>query len=485
MSNVNNKERLIYLAKEFDVFTVEEAKAIEESANDKNNIIHYEFIRGLSNDIIAIKKITLEDKRKPTVKISVSAKIFTNMILADPTVNKTNLQWMLNTFKRLIKDERIPDAIRFSEEDLTVAKEYLILFEKNKRKHKFIEWCNTNEHRKWLNHHKDETNLKWEDLKYNASNINQYRSLSQLFDAVDPFMEREASNLERQMNNFVNLGQAIIPYRDRKWTIFIPLTTDANCVMNNFAGWCTTKPGNSMFDSYTKNSKKPNGKNSNIYIIINNKLFTGESKECYQIHFETRQIKDRTNGSNVNIYEPILSTSEGVSEFFHAELDSMARQLKTIDNNLYLDFLIQFGFTESLFDFLDADIPMLKLQNRVVPKLPDISKFKNLDSLLLMKLDMHELHPSIGNLTKLELLSISGNKIKSLPKEIGKLKNLDFMNLIGNPIENIPDEIAELDKTRGGSLFRITVSEKDIGESNYKKLKKLLPSTHIVDGQNN
>lgn len=483
MGNINNTDRLIFLAKQFEVFTAEDAVAYEELAlnNRKNSAIIYEFVRGLKDDIIAVKTITLEDKRKPTVKIMVGAKVFTNMIMADPTEQKANLQWMLNTFKRLIKEGKISEAIRFAEEDLTVAKHYLTLFEQNKRKLKFINWCNVTEHRKWVNHNKDLKESDWELLKYNPSDINQYRTLSQLFDAVDPFMEREPSNLERQMNNFVNLGQALIPYRDRKWTIFIPLTTDANCVMNNFAGWCTTKPGNSMFDSYTKNNKKPNGKYSNIYVIINNKLFTGESKECYQIHFETKQLKDRTNGSNVNIYEPVLSTSEGVSEYFHAELDAMARQLKSIDNNVYLDYLIQFGFTESLFDFLDAKIPVLRLQNRVIPRLPDISKFKNLDSLLLMKLEMHELHPSIGELSKVELLSISSNKIKALPKEIGKMKNLAFLNIKGNPIEVIPDEIAELDRSRGGSLFRISVNVKDIGEANYKKLKKLLPSVHVVE----
>lgn len=484
MAQINNKDRLIYLVKEFDVFDSNEAKEIEELSIEqkRNDMVHYEFIRGHNKEILAIKKISLEDnkKTKPVIKILVGEKVFTNMILADPTEQKANLQWMLNTFRRFIKDEKISEAIRFAEEDLNMAKEYLTLFEGNKRKVKFIDWCKQTEYRKWKNHNKDLKDSDWKELDYNPSDINQYRSLSQLFDAVDPFIERESSNLERAMRRFVDLGEAVIPFKDRKWTVYIPLTTDANCVMNNFAGWCTTKPGNSMFNSYT-NSKKPNGQKSNIYVIINNKLFTGESQECYQIHFESRQIKGRENSQNVNLYDPVLSTSEGISEYFHTELDEMARQLKTIDNNLYLDYLIQFGFTESLFDFLDAKIPVLKLQNRAVPKLPDISKFQELDSLLLMKVELHELHPSIGNLSKLELLSLSHNKIKALPKEIGKLKKLDFLNLKGNPIENIPDEIAELDKTRGGSLYRISVSVKDIGEANLKKLKKLLPSVHIAE----
>lgn len=92
---------------------------------------------------------------------------------------------------------------------------------------------------------------------------------------------------------------------------------------------------------------------------------------------------------------------------------------------------------------------------------------------------MHELHPSIGLLTNLELLSLSDNKISKLPKEIGNLKKLDFFNLKGNPITDFPDEISQLDRSNGGSLFRLSVDKKDIGEVNYQKLKLLLPNATI------
>jgi Leucine-rich repeat (LRR) protein len=92
---------------------------------------------------------------------------------------------------------------------------------------------------------------------------------------------------------------------------------------------------------------------------------------------------------------------------------------------------------------------------------------------------MHELHPSIGKLTNLEMLVLTENKIKELPKEIGNLKNLTFLNIIGNPIKDIPTEISYLDKSRGGSLHRIAVKEEDIGRENYQKLKELLPTTLI------
>ena len=137
------------------------------------------------------------------------------------------------------------------------ANVYLILFEDNKRKRKFKELCESSYS---LKHVSDPTN------------INQYKSLSQLFDAVDPFIEREPSAVERTMNKFVDSGQALIPVKDRKFTLYIPKTTAASVIFSKFANWCTAREGNGMFNSYTQNNKKPNGKNSDIYIIINNKF---------------------------------------------------------------------------------------------------------------------------------------------------------------------------------------------------------------------
>jgi hypothetical protein len=38
------------------------------------------------------------------------------------------------------------------------------------------------------------------------SNINQYKSLSQLFDAIDPFITKEPSAVARTLDKFVELG---------------------------------------------------------------------------------------------------------------------------------------------------------------------------------------------------------------------------------------------------------------------------------------
>jgi hypothetical protein len=473
MKETSVTDRLTYLAEEFDIFECSsdniEMSPVENKLQELQ-IDGFESVVVPTNDgkIIAILSTRTNKKKRILKKISICSEVFADMISADPTDNKIYLQWMLTVFTRFLKtggEANISAAIRFVNEDLPQANVYLTLFEDNKRKKKFRDLC-----------------LSSYALKHidDPTNINQYKSLSQLFDAVDPFVEKEPSAVERTMEKFVESGQALIPVKDRKFTLFIPKTTAANVIFDKFANWCTAKEGNGMFKSYTTGHKKPNGENSDIYIIINNKFFYGESEELYQIHFETNQLKDRKNSSNVSIFENVLMESEGLTNFFYEELMTIAKSFKKgIENNKYLDFLIQFGFTESLFEMFEVDSPSIKITKREIPKLPDMSRFTEIDQLIIIDANLVELHPSVGNLTKLQMLSLTNNRLKSLPPEIGQLKNLNFINITGNPIKDIPSEITYLDKSNGGSLFRLAVDEKDIGAENYQKLKRLLPQTLI------
>jgi len=470
MKEKNITDRLAFLAELFDIFECEEqegkkgleAKLAELSADGYAPLP----VKNTGGDTIAIISEKQNDKARTLKKISVCSEVFGSMILADPTDNKIYLQWMLNLFSRLVKEvKHVESAVRLVDEDLPQANKYLTLFEENKRKKKFKQLCKGSYSLMGIT---------------DPTDINQYKSLSQLFDSVDPFIEKDASAIERTMQRFVEIGQALIPVKDRKFTLFIPRSTEANVIFEDFANWCTARKGNGMFNSYTNGHKKPNGKNSDIYIIINNEFFEGKSKEIYQIHFETNQLKDNRNGQNVSIFEDVISKSEGISNFFYTELMSMAKHhSKGLENNRYLDYLIQFGFAESLFELLDEGTPSIRFMTREIPRLPDLSKFQSLDQLIITNAKMVELHPSIGKLTNLEMLVLTENKIKMLPKEIGMLKNLQFLNLNGNPIQDIPSEIAYLDKSNGGSLHRIGVKIEDIGEENYRKLKELLPTTFI------
>jgi len=470
MKETNITDRLTYLAEQFDVFEIDgdgspvekKIKSLEEDGYTVSPVITGE------GEVIALCSIKTNEKNRVLKKVSVSLNVFSNIISADPSDNKMYIQWMLNVFTRLIKigdKESILSGKRFVCEDLPQAKTYLVLFEDNKRKKKFKDLCLSSY---ILKHISDPTN------------INQYKSLSQLFDAIDPFIEREPSAIERTMNKFVEAGQAEIPVKDRNFTLFIPKTTSANVIFGKFANWCTAIEGNGRFNSYTKNYKKPNGKDSNIYIIINNDFFKGESKELYQIHFETEQIKDRTNGQNINLFDAVIKNSEAIDNFFYEELIEMAKGFKKgVKENIYLNYLVKFGHSESLFELILEDAPFINLQDMTIPRLPDLSRFKNVDELTLLNCKITELHWSVGNLDKLELMILTNNRLKSLPKEIARLKNLVFLNIIGNNINQIPDEIAELDKSNGGSLHRLSVRREEIGDENYKKLRRLLPETLI------
>jgi hypothetical protein len=471
MKKNNITDRLTFLAELFDIFECEsedntqlEAKLAGLSADGYVPLP----INNNDGGIIAIISEKQNGKDRTLKKISICSEVFGSMIMADPTENKIYLQWMLNLFSRLVKDTKQTSkdaAIRLVQEDLPQANKYLTLFEENKRKKKFKELCKGSYSLKGIT---------------DPTDINQYKSLSQLFDSVDPFIEKDASAIERTMQRFVEIGQAVVPVKDRRFTLFIPRSTEASVIFEDFANWCTARKGNGMFNSYTTGHKKPNGKNSDIYIIINNEFFEGKSKEIYQIHFETNQLKDSRNGQNVSIFEDVISKSEGISNFFYEELITMAKHhSKGLENNRYLDYLIQFGFAESLFELLDEGTPSIRFMTREIPKLPDLSKFQSLDQLIITNAKMVELHPSIGKLTNLEMLVLTDNRIKELPKEIGALKNLQFLNLNGNPIKDIPSEITYLDKSNGGSLHRVGVKIEDIGEENYHKLKQLLPTTFI------
>lgn len=475
MKERNVTDRLTYLAEIFDVFESNTGEKIENKRKELEadgyscKVIGTEgkFIKDTNTYAILSSKVN--SKERVLKKVSVSSEVFTNMIIADPTENKMYVQWMLNLYAGLIKSDKkdgVASALRLVREDLPQAKEYLILFEGNKRKKKFSELCKGSYILKGIS---------------DPTDINQYKSLAQLFDAVDPFIEKEPSAVEKLLYKFVDAGQALIPVHDRKFTLYIPKTTDASVVFEKFANWCTAKAGNSMFKSYTTDNKKPNGKNSDIYIIVNNKFFTGESEELYQIHFETNQIKDRHNDhSNVSIFENVINKSDGLSNFFYEELMTMAKQNKRgVDKNCYLDALIKFGFAEALFDMLDERTPVIRFMNREIPKIPDLTRFKYLDMLVITDAKLVELHPSIGKMCNLDMLVLTNNNLRALPKEIGLLKKVTFINIVGNPIKEIPTDIKYLDRSNGGSLYRIGVKREEIGEENYQKLKELLPTTEM------
>jgi hypothetical protein len=461
-NKVHTENRLNFLKDSFGIFD-----------SDKHSFKTKQFIKNGFGDVIEVTNdddlvLALIAIKKSNIKICICDKVFDLMVQSDPSSNNIYTQWMLNVFSKLLKQnnsESINSAIRFVNEDLPLAKEYLKIFDTNKRKVKFNELCKNSFILKGISNPKD---------------INQYKSLGQLYDAVDPFIEKDSSEMEKLLYKFVDSGLAEIPVRDRKFTLFIPKTRDANVLFNKFTNWCTAKPDNGMFTSYT-NNKTPSNKKSQIFIIIKNEFFDGilNDDTLHQIHFETNQIKCRKNLFNVDIFEKIILQSDGLSNYFYEILLKMAKQINSTENNNYLDYLIQFGFSDALFEFYDSNVDIIRLKNKRLSKLPDISKFKNLEILEIDDCGLTELHPSISYLKNLEILILPNNKLNTLPSELGDLKKLKFINLINNKVKTIFENVKNLDKLNGGSLHRILITRNDIGELNYNKLIKLLPNTLV------
>jgi Leucine-rich repeat (LRR) protein len=457
--------RLQFLKHRFNIF--------DSFDNELTNDDSITLIKNYSSEIISfikkneIKKIRKDGSEKIKIKktIHISNALFKTMVDSDPSNKKVYTQWMLTVFNRLLNDNSThSDAIRFVEEDLPLASEYLFIFEQNKRKKLF----------KKINSY---TLKNISDV----TNINQYKSLSQLYDAVDPFIERDSSNLEKMINNFANLGEAEILVNDRNFLVIMPKTLAVNVLFDKFTSWCTSKPNNGMFKHYTqsKNYLKPDGSNSEIYIVIDKRFLKFNELEdnfLYQIHFESGQVKNRKQNNKSDFYNDVLVKSEGVSNLIYEKLMELSALIGSSNNNLYLDYLIKFGWSDALFDLMQDYTPYIRVFGTRVKRLPDLTRFKNLLSLIITKSGLIELDSSIGNCKNLNEIILRDNKLTELPSEISNLKNLVFLNILGNKLTKIPDSIKYLDKTNGGKLHRMCVDKKDIGDENYNKLRQLLPS---------
>lgn len=457
--------RLQFLKDKFNIFDSFD----DELVNDDS----ISLIKNYSNEVISfiekteVKKIKKDgtEKIKIRKKIHISDVLFKTMVNADPSSKKVYTQWMLTVFNRLLNDTSThSDAIRFVEEDLPLANEYLLIFEQNKKK-KIFKKINSYT----LKHISDVTN------------INQYKSLSQLYDAVDPFIERDSTNLENMIHKFANVGEAEILVNDRNFLVITPKTLAVNVLFDKFTSWCTSKPNNGMFKHYTqsKNYLKPDGSNSEIYIIIDKRFFKLNELEdnyLYQIHFESNQVKNRKQNNKSDFYNDVLIRSEGVSNLIYEKLMEMSKMIGSSTNNVYLNHLINFGWSDALFDLMQDYTPYIRVFKTRVKKLPDLTRFKNLLSLIVTKSGLVELTSSIGNCKNINEIILRDNNLTELPSELGSLKNLVFLNILGNKIQVIPDEIKYLDKTNGGRLHRVCVDKRELGDANYNKLRQLLPS---------
>lgn len=466
-------KRIEFLAKKFDVFTDDELGEMNFYSPEEFNEGDVNLVSGVddSNNCIPYAVYNWDPKKYKKFgvlivgKVRVYENVFINIVQSDPTQHKEYVQWMLTTFVRLIKNGDSDSAKRFVNEDLGVASNYLEIFHAERHKPKFKELCSNN--------------LAFKDVK-TPSDINQYRDLSQLFDAVDPYIVKNSSKLEKDIRVFTKLGHGKIEYEDRKVIVFTPKTIKGSRLFAKFTRWCTTGRVET-FNSYVK-KKTSKGYDSKLYIIIPKTYLLNNSEktdDLYQLHFETGQFMDKSDRSLPNLAF-LIKDNNGLRNYFYDLLVSFAISAYNDSKvDKYIKGLEKFGFYETQIDILPDYIEDFRCYNKRLTSIDNIVKFKRITTIFIRKCGLKSLPQNIGMLQHLGVLSIPDNEITEIPNSIGKLRNLTIINISGNNLIDIPESISELDSSNGGSLEYFSYSKNSISDKLLLKIKRLLPNAVI------
>jgi Leucine-rich repeat (LRR) protein len=294
-----------------------------------------------------------------------------------------------------------------------------------------------------------------------------------LYDNVKDFtLEKEKATKEDRKEaskTFIFPGSDLI-YDGPNWAVTKVSDTgqsgkDAACFFGGFnqeTRWCTSAPGLSWFDRYIKDGP--------LYQVFKKggdvAEKTGLPKERFQFHFPSNQYMD-IHDRQIDLIKFLMENPE-LKELFKPEFaKGLTNQTGTAVSVEYprdsaSKYIALYGFDEFFenlpknlerFDFTvsnnrygnDIDTSNFAL------KLPDtIGRFTDLHSLHLDGV-VSEIPDSIGNLKKLEFLSLPNNKnLKSVPASIANIPGLMVLNLKGsNPNVEIPEEVVKMSEENG------------------------------------
>tara|TARA_R110001632_G_scaffold35284_1_gene89091 strand:- start:1862 stop:3520 length:1659 start_codon:yes stop_codon:yes gene_type:complete len=435
----------------------------------------------------------LYTSKKGKTSVKLSEEIFNDITEADPTRNKAYVSWMISVFLRHISEEDIDQAVRFLTEDLPEATEFLEVFDRVKKKKVFKTGAPNRP-----------------NAPSDVSDISQYNDLAHLYSIVSPFVGEDdgddedmtpGKKLWNKLKKYIDLGHARLAYRDNDVLVYIPDTIEASCdPLGNLASWCTRREGNSYFDSYRNNNRKPNGDPSDLYVVIPKTMFegdpTGDDFYPLQLHFETGQLHNKNN-SNIGDegLRKLINKFPGFKTYFTQELGALAaddvkegdglmksryieylnkfggsakdvisddvyqqgvknirklasEQQVPLQQNKYLKWLMENTDGVQITDYLDTTTETLDFSNMNLGAMPDLSKFTQLRRLTLNNCGVNELPPVkfIPTPNKISVFSFANNNIKKapLPGYSEVLPSCFLFNLDDNPLSYI--DVTELEK---------------------------------------
>ena len=492
----------------------------ERPAGGIKKRVQIEPIQG--HDGVDIGYIVTSKKGKESIKVT--EEVFEEIVDADPTGNKSFVQWMLGVFGRHLKDGDMDQAVRFLSEDLPEANEYLEVFDRVRKKKVFKTGAPNRP-----------------NAPQNVTDINQYKDLAHLYSIVSPFIggdeeddDSGVSPIWKKMKKYIDLGHARMVYRDNDVLVYIPDTIEASCdPLGNLASWCTRREGNSYFKSYRENNRKPDGSVSDLYVIMPKETFDGDDlggKYPLQFHFETGQLHDKNNSSidRDNGLNDTLAKYGGLKNFFKSELGALAtadiqqgsglmdskylkylnkfggtaqevisdevykegvesirklaaEQSGALQNNRYLTWLMENTDGVTITDYLDKSMEILDFSNMNIRELPDLSEFKNSTRISANDCGLIKLPPADYLPNDLEILTMTGNQIKEVPLNgYEKLKKCFVMNFGKNPITKI--NVKVLEKLVRESLARFVLADVDLDKLSPANKKTYEKFESDVDG---
>jgi len=300
-------------------------------------------------------------------------------------------------------------------------------------------------------------------------------SPSELFDLVKDFSLEKTkatkSEKETAKKTYEHPGGKVA-FRGPNWTVIKiegtgELQKDAACFYGGSheydkgeSRWCTSSPGMSYWKNYL--SRGP------LYVILPNESsdvgkVSGLPVERYQFQFPDAQFMDR-HDRQIDLVGMLNGKLSEVKEYFKPEFakglmkSNENKAVITYPDSASGKFVALYGF-EELFNSFPESLESLVIENKsrdnVALDVPSsIGKFKNLTTLMLQNI-VRTLPEEIGQLTKLDFLSLPDNKeLKELPNSIVNLDNMTFINLRGsNPDIKIPEGITEKYEDLGGGFW--------------------------------
>jgi len=388
----------------------------------------------LENSRYDILKKTLTEPRKKDDKV-IPAKMtpqeFDKIVLADPTTRRagdeikkagTYVNWLVKQFLSLVPDDE--------QEGTPQYKSAL-----KRKKDLFFEdlYKTTNDLQKF-----DKFKQK---LPQDIRDINKL-TIDGLFNAVKDFDLTMATTTKAERKSMPSHPGGDLVFDGDRWRI-IKITDkgqigkEAACFYggnNQETRWCTSAPGLNYFNSYI--SRGP------LYVIMDkndNNLgnLTGLPMHRYQWHFQDQQFMD-IHDRQMDWIGFLNGEGAEMKDFFKPEI--MKNLSGPTGNSVVVEYprdatskyIALYGFDE-FFESLPKTLQRFDFTSSGSGRYGDQVQPVNL-----------ELPEQIGNYDNLEVLHLDG-VVSKLPKTIGNLKKLQFLSLPNNKnLEELPESIADL-----------------------------------------